>query len=245
MALILSKSDELRIYRGRDYTINDHITIHIPTLGEIAEYGEDEYFSLIQQFTQTPSDICYQLWDIGVDFTTVDDFQLFSQLSIKTLPIESTSIIFGNLAFDSLVLSEKGTALAHPSGSWYMDELTFLYIAEVLRSIHFFEKNVLIPANESTKMVLIEDARDAAAIRERSSHGSYLKNLTSAMVNSEGFKYNHEQVWGMKINAFMDSVMRIAKIKNSNLLLQSGYSGFGINLNEINQKQIDWMGDLR
>ena len=73
---------------------------------------------------------------------------------------------------------------------------------------------------------------------------STLKNLVSAMINSEGFKYNHSQVWDMKINAFMDSVKRIGKIKNAQLLLQSGYSGFGVNLKEINNKQLDWLGEL-
>lgn len=64
------------------------------------------------------------------------------------------------------------------------------------------------------------------------------------MTNSEGFKYNHSDVWDMKINAFMDSVKRISKIKNANLLLQSGYSGFGVNLKEISNRQLDWLGDL-
>ena len=64
------------------------------------------------------------------------------------------------------------------------------------------------------------------------------------MINIEGFKYNHTQVWDMKINAFMDSVKRIGKIKNADLLLQSGYSGFGVNLKEVSQKQLDWLGEL-
>ena len=48
----------------------------------------------------------------------------------------------------------------------------------------------------------------------------------------------------MKINAFMDSVKRIGEIKNADLLLQSGYSGFGVNLKEIDNKQLDWLGEL-
>ena len=42
----------------------------------------------------------------------------------------------------------------------------------------------------------------------------------------------------------MDSVKRITKIKNSDLLLQSGYSGFGINLKNLDKKQLDWLGEL-
>ena len=42
----------------------------------------------------------------------------------------------------------------------------------------------------------------------------------------------------------MDSVKRITKIKNANLLLQSGYSGFGINLKDVDKKQLNWLGEL-
>ena len=101
-----------------------------------------------------------------------------------------------------------------------------------------------MPMTKSAKMILIEDAREEMEANKNKEYHSTLKNLVSAMINSEGFKYNHSQVWDMKINAFMDSVKRIGKIKNAQLLLQSGYSGFGVNLKEINNKQLDWLGEL-
>ena len=93
-------------------------------------------------------------------------------------------------------------------------------------------------------MILIEDAKEAYLRNQNREYHSYLKNLISSMINSEGFKYNHSQVWDMKINAFMDSVNRITKIKNSDLLLQSGYSGFGIDLSKIDDKKLNWLGEL-
>lgn len=93
-------------------------------------------------------------------------------------------------------------------------------------------------------MILIEDAKEELDRNRSKEYHSKLKNLISAMVNSEGFKYNHSQVWDMKINAFMDSVKRISKIKNSDLLLQSGYSGYGVNLKEVDKNQLDWIGEL-
>ena len=117
-------------------------------------------------------------------------------------------------------------------------------IVDYLRAVHNIEKDERMPANESTKMILIEDDRDAIEINQRKEYHSQLKNLISSMINCEGFKYNHSQVWDMKINAFMDSVKRITKIKNANLLLQSGYSGFGINLKDVDKKQLNWLGEL-
>lgn len=125
-----------------------------------------------------------------------------------------------------------------------MEEDSYLRFAETLRSIHGLRRNNQLPANEATKQILIEDAREAYEHRRDQPYVSQLKNLISAMINSEGFKYGHSQVWDMKINAFLDSVKRISKIKNAEALLQSGYSGFGINLKEIPEKQLNWMGDL-
>lgn len=116
---------------------------------------------------------------------------------------------------------------------------------DYLRKVHGVYKDEKIPANNTTKMILIEDAREEFEQNKNKEHHSQLVNLISSMVNSEGFKYNHSQVWDMKINAFMDSVKRISKIKNAELLLQSGYSGFGINLKEIDEKQLDWLGELK
>ena len=136
--------------------------------------------------------------------------------------------IFDNVQFEPVII----------------DEYTYNMIVDYICKSHFIERDLKRPANNSTKMVLIEDARDEIEQNKNKEYHSQLKNLISSMINSEGFKYNQDQVWDMKINAFMDSVKRIGKIKNADLLLQSGYSGFGVNLKEIDNKQLDWLGEL-
>ena len=115
---------------------------------------------------------------------------------------------------------------------------------DYLRQVHIIKKDEKLPGNETTKMIRIEDDREEYERNKNKEYHSQLKNLISSMINHDGFKYNHSQVWEMKINAFMDSVKRISKIKNSDLLLQSGYSGFGIDLKKIEKKQLDWLGEL-
>ena len=125
-----------------------------------------------------------------------------------------------------------------------IDEQIYQKFTEILRNMHGLKRNAQIPANEATKQILIEDAREEYELGKDKPYVSQLKNLVSAMVNCQGFKYNHSQVWDMKINAFLDSVKRISKIKNAEMLLQSGYSGFGINLKEIPNSQLNWLGEL-
>lgn len=243
-------NDELKIYRGEDFVVSDHIVVHQPTLNEICDYGERDYYSMIYQLTSTPQSMKSQLWDIGIDYTEITSYQLFYNLLYKIYPQEQTSIIFGDLDLTKFQLmqrqDDKSIVLCQymDDDLVIIDEFTYNMIVDYLRDVHNIEKDERMPANESTKMILIEDDRDAIEINQRKEYHSQLKNLISSMINCEGFKYNHSQVWDMKINAFMDSVKRITKIKNANLLLQSGYSGFGINLKDVDKKQLNWLGEL-
>ena len=243
-------NDELKIYRGSDFVVSKHIIIHQPTLDEVCEYGEREYYSMIYQLTSTPQSLKWQLWDMGVDYTKISAYELFYGMIYKMYPQEKTSIIFGDLDLTQFQLMQRKddeSILLYQvidGEEVVIDEFTYNIIVDYLRQVHLIHKDEKMPANESTKMVLIEDDRDEYLRNKNKEYHSQLKNLISSMVNCEGFKYNHTQVWDMKINAFMDSVRRISKIKNADLLLQSGYSGFGVNLKEINKKQLDWLGEL-
>ena len=298
---LLLINDELKIYRGEDYVVSNYIKIHQPTLDEICNYGEREYYSMVYNLTATPQSLKVQLWDMGVDYTTITPFELFYNILYKAYSQGKTSIIFGDLDFtkfqvmqrkddESILLYQevpvgdiynaKHELVYHFSNlldasrfvgcevddlieelsksnkynnfifsnmqleSIIIDEFTYNVIMDYLRQVHIIHKDEKMPANNTTKMILIEDDREEYEKNKNKEYHSQLKNMVSAMINSEGFKYNHSEVWNMKINAFMDSVKRISKIKNADLLLQSGYSGFGVNLKEVSNKQIDWLGEL-
>ncbi len=244
------ENDELKIYRGQDYIVSDHIVIHQATLEEICQYGEQDYYSMVYQLTATPQSMKYQLWKMGVDYTSITPFELFYSTLCKLYPQKKTSILFGNLdlnRFQIMQHKENGSVFLYQdieNQPVIIDESTYDRMMNYICQVHMIQRDNKLPANESTKMILIEDARDEYERNKNKEYHSQLKNMISAMVNCEGFKYNHSEVWNMKINAFMDSVRRVSKIKNANLLLQSGYSGFGINLKEISNKQLDWLGEL-
>ena len=244
------RNDELKIYRGKDFVVSKYIILHQPTLNEICDYGERDYYSMIYNFTATPQSLKVQLWDMGIDYTEITPYQLFYKLLYRMYPQEKTSIIFGDLDFSRFQVMQRKddeSILLYQEidgESVIIDEYTYNIIIDYLCKSHFIERDLKMPMTKSAKMILIEDAREEMEANKNKEYHSTLKNLVSAMINSEGFKYNHSQVWDMKINAFMDSVKRIGKIKNAQLLLQSGYSGFGVNLKEINNKQLDWLGEL-
>lgn len=247
-------NDELKIYRGEDFIVSDYIKIHQLTLGEICDYGEQNYFSMIQTLTSTPQSMKVQLWDLGIDYTTVTAWELFYSILYKLYPLEKTSIIFGDLdltKFQLMQMKDDNSIFLYQSiedekgiKEIIIDESTYHIITDYLRQAHGIHEDKRMPGNESTKMILIEDDREELERNKNKEYHSQLKNLISAMINCNGFKYNHSEVWNIKIGAFMDSVKRITKIKNVDLLLQSGYSGFGVNLKDISNKQLDWLGEL-
>ena len=48
--------DELQLYFGDDYIINDYLQITQPCIGEVVGYGESQYFSMVHTLTAIPSD---------------------------------------------------------------------------------------------------------------------------------------------------------------------------------------------
>ena len=67
--------------------------------------------------------------------------------------------------------------------------------------------------------------------------------LVSTLTATRGGDY--KAILDMPIYTFTDCVKRTTKIKNADLLLQSGYSGFGVDLKKIDKDELNYMGDLK
>lgn len=271
--------DYLSIYYGDDIEVNEHVKIHIPTLKEIKCFGEKRYFSFLTTFCSTPSDLMWQLWDVGIDYTKIDNYDLFIEFLAKNIKLEDSRLIFGDeLDFSkmSVVYDDKKKMnvlllSVHKEELVDIDEVTkqqyikykkpiptvcsdyeividrymYEYMVSHLRFIHGLEENIQNPLNEATKMNLIEDAKDDYLIQKDKPFKSNLLPLISGLVNSSNIGRNDRTVFEMNIFSFLDSVKRITKIKNADLLLQSAYSGFGVKLKDIkNKKDLDWLGDI-
>lgn len=244
--------DDLKLYRGNEHIINKYISIRQPTIGEICDYGEAKYFNMVRALCSVGADLKWQLDDVGIDYTTIDDFALFSTFLIKAFDTKYTSIIFGDiLDFSKMTLkvdeSLQDMVLVQSlnNGEYIkIDRYVYTVIVGALRKIHRLKRNDEIPGNEATRKVLIEDAREEAKENANKPISSFLFPLVSTMVNSEGFKRDDVTVFDMKIYPFMDSVSRIVKIKNADLKLYSGYSGFGIDLKKVDKEELNWIGEL-
>ena len=121
-----------------------------------------------------------------------------------------------------------------------IDRVVYFQLVDVVRKIHGFKRNNEIPANERTKMDLIEDARDEAMARKP--FKSILKPLVSALSVRCG-QCGDDKIWNMPIGMFLDNIKRANKIQDSQMLLQGAYSGFA-SLKGVDKTRLDWTGDV-
>ena len=123
-----------------------------------------------------------------------------------------------------------------------IDRFVYTRMVDAVRKIHGFKRNNELPANERTKMDLIEDARDDAMAASRKEYKSVLKPLISALAVKTG-QLGSDSIWNTKVNMFFDSIKRINKIQDATLLLQGAYSGFA-SLKGVDKSRLDWAGEI-
>ena len=93
--------DLLAVISGDDFVVNENITIHQPSLREIKEFGEKRFFNMIYTICAIPSDVKSQLWDNGIDYMEISDFELFI-LYTRNMTSEDTKLILGDLDLSAM-----------------------------------------------------------------------------------------------------------------------------------------------
>lgn len=236
----LLEVDELSLYFGEPYAVNDYITITLPKIGEVVKYGERQYYSMIQTITAIPSDMKSQLFDMGLDWTQVEDFQLFMMLA-PTLPKDKTYILFGDLDFQAMRPFQNkqngAVVLFNPQTNAVIDELAYGKMHAYLCSAHNLTKKVEKAANEFTKKFMIEEDRQKIAYNQKQPYKSFLRPLISAVKCRMG--YTLDYVKNMGLYEFMDDLNRLQVIVNADALLQGSYSGM-VDTSKIPKKNFDW-----
>lgn len=236
--------DELQAYFGEDYVVTDKIRVHSPTLGDVIKYGERRYYSLLYLLTAIPSDMKSYLFDAGIDYEEISDFDLFCSLT-RGLPPERTSIFLDGVDFSHMELCqfENGErALADPETGTVIDKFVYLKIVTFLRKIHGLKPKVEHAANKTTKRILIELDRQKHKKKSKEEYTSQLKPLISAMMRYPGFKYKSAELRECSLYEFMDTVRGAHIYVRSTALLKGMYSGM-IDTSKINKKQFDWARD--
>lgn len=232
----------LNLLYKQEYAINNFIKIRIPSVGEILAH-EDDYYSLVFLLTAMPIDMMVQLDDAGIDFTTINEYELFLYM-FAGLKTRDTSLIFGKLdlsKFEIAVNKKNGNIfLRDEKNGIDIDRVVHSRIASVLRLIHHIEVNRRKPANQEAKEFMIKRARDKIRRRSRRMEASQLESLIVAMVNTEQYKYDFESTKILSIYQFNESVRQVIKKIDYDNRMYGIYTGT-VNAKELNQDDLNWL----
>lgn len=239
--------DELQMYFGDDYVINDKIHIHPPTVGDVIKLGEKDYYGMISSLTAIPTDLIAQLDDMGICWMDISDFELFIMLT-QTVKKETSSILFGDdidFSFFKPCVNPQNNMLVYKD---FVNDITidiniYSKIVTYVRAMHNIVPKPKKAFNNATKEFMIEMAHDDLKYAKKQEYKSMMRPMISAMVNSAGFKYNLESIRGLNIVAFMDSVKRIQTITHANNLTLGAYMG-NIDVSKIKKEEFDWLREL-
>lgn len=225
-----------------DIEINKYISIQIPTVGEIMQ-DECAYYDLVYILTAMPIDMMVQLDDIGIDYTTITDYDLFL-MTFQGLKKQDTHLIFGNLDLSKFQLAvheqTNQTVLINTEDDIKIDKAIYSYIATTLRKIHHLEKNNKKPANKDAQEYMLKRARTKLKRRKNKKRESQIESLIIAMVNTEQYKYNFQSTRDLTIYQFNESVKQVIKKVDYDNKMYGVYTGT-IKAKELSQNDLNWL----
>lgn len=232
----------LNLLYQRRYPINDHISIVIPSVGDVID-KEEEYYSLVTALTAMPIDLLVQLDDENIDFTTINEYELFLRL-FPGIARQDTSLIFEDLDlsnFKYATNTQNGNIilLDEESGAT-IDRSIHGQISEVLRKIHHIKKDTRKPANEEARKYMIKRARDKMRRKRNQKQDSQLEHLIVAMVNTEQYKYDFEGTRELSIYQFNECVSQICKKIDYDHKMHGIYAGT-ISTKDLSQDDLNWL----
>ena len=236
--------DKLELISGDPIEITDGVILYQPTLREIKEYGEAAFFSTWWMLCSAPWDIPSVLDDMGVDFMSITEWELFQGLIVGS-SVEQTSLFFKDLDFTRFIslarMSEDGTeevVLCNPDGI-VIDEDAYKKLISYIKATIGFQHTGKKAGNKITQKVMIEDDRKRREKDKDKEYESMLFDGIITLVNTEEFKYNYSTVMDITLYQYMKSLIQIQGKKAACALTQGSMSGL-MDTSQIDKLEFQW-----
>lgn len=188
-----------------------NLSIRIPTVGEILE-DEQHYYNLVSSLTATSFQYMVQLDDMGIDFTTINDYQLFMML-FPMYAKSDLSILFGELNISDFSIymnqNDNSPVIYSPSNNIVIDEFIYNDLTNTIRKINLIDKVKSKPGNESARKYLLEKERKKQKRNAKKPYEPYLEKLVIALVNTSEFPYDYNACMDLSIYRFNQSFKQI------------------------------------
>lgn len=241
------------IISGENFRINDYITVFNPTLEEIALFGEDAYWQLLHLLTRKPYDIAVELDEQGIDYQSIDEYDLFYMTAGK-IPAEMSCILLGRLDLTKYIQKlnpeNEQLILYNPEDDTVIDRALYCQILGYLRYIHFISDKVEYDVGNGTAKKFFLDRMRRKRKKHmkdialgKSEQESHLYTMASYLINNRNFKYDYGSIKKIKLSQLYESFYRILKDYNISNINTGIYSGT-IDKSKLNSEDIDILRSL-
>ena len=241
--------EELKLYMSEDIKIANGIVLKCPKIKDVAAYGENAYFSMVNTLCATPSSMMVALDDMKLNYMKVKDFELFMMLC-QSLKPDVTYPILGDLDLtkfkphpigdtEEVVLVHEDTIDdEHPI---VISSIIYEVLTTYIRKMHNLKKEVKKAGNELTRRQLIRLARQDAEMAKNKPHESFLRPIISAVKCRQG--YSMDYIREMGIFELMDDLSRLNVIIQADAALGGMYSGM-VDTKKMDKTVLNWTRNI-
>lgn len=256
--------DELKMYYCEDYRPTEKIIISQPTIGDMIEYGDNKFYNMVNSLCGNPTMFRLQLWNMGINWNKITDFELFSMM-IKSYTPSDTKLLFGDLnlswferfhdsKLDADILiniprdSEGNMIQIDYEDAIIIDEIVYVKIVEYIRYMFNIHPKIEHAKNKATAEAMIWEEEENLKIQQNKKKDtdvqkSMLLPLISSALNHPGFKYKKNELKEVGIFEFMDSIQRLQIYESTKALMGGMYSGM-CDLSKVPKEDFNFMRSI-
>lgn len=247
--------DRLKMYFGEPYVIDsggacNNLVVNQPTIGDVIRFGEKEFYQTLNIFICNTTMYRLPLWEKGIDWNTMSDFELFCIL-YQGIDNNASQIIFPDLDFQKFEKrtrvneDKKETVLFNEESNILIDQHAHNCFSQYLRNVFNIFPEEKITKSQTMKSWYIEkDRRQMKNNELKDDKDSYsIQPVISACINHPGFKYKLHELYDIGVYEFYDSVKRLQVYESSTALMKGMYSGF-VDGKKIDTNSINFMREM-
>lgn len=226
--------NKLKLYFGDDFIVDENFIIHQPSIQDIFDIGENEFFSVLNVFIGNTTMYRVTLWEKGIDWNNISDFELFMMLVNNLEKNKTTELLFGDIDFTKFkqgVLSvdaenQNEVILYDLERNIIIDEKTYLFMREGLRYIFDIYPKDEFAKGKMTKEWIIDEEKEKIKMKKNENSVGILLPIISFCLSHPGFKYKSSELREISYVELMDSVKQLQHNEHVIALLHRVNSGF-------------------
>lgn len=251
--------DRLKMYFREPYVIDfedtaGSITIYQPSIGDLIKYGEKDFYQTLTVYTTNTTQNRLMLWDSGVDWNEISDYELFS-LMLKTTNPEINKCLFGDIdmhKFETVVKTvndKQSITLYNKDADIEINEIAYFHISQYLRLLfNNYPEEKITPDPILKKWYIDADRRKIKNEEEKMKKGKQssfsLQPLVSSYINHPGTKYKLSELKDVGIFEFFDSIQRLQIYESATAVMKGMYSGF-VSSKDIPAESYNFMKEIK